>query len=188
MSRQKSAKKAKTQDSQSDEAIQALMLRVFAYAQALVAKELLSLLKPKLSGVELEYVSTLGPKIEAQYLDASIRLEHGGCSEGRESNSKAQKMESEAKEQFDNVGVSQGRQKLLENLVHAAHLGWACHCPPKKDQEIEHWLRKGFGAENIAQFLELAETLEERPMYITDFLRKTLECAKSLSSSSAADK
>ena len=161
-----------------DEATYALLLQSFAYGQAFAVKELVAMLLPTLSPVEREYVEKDGPEIESLYQYYTAVSEVASCCEGRQALRQAKTLERSAHAKLAAAGIDEERQELLKELVLASLLAWSWHHPPRKAEDILHWLREGVGPEKIEKFLKLAESLEARPMLVSAFLRCTLECAK----------
>lgn len=161
-----------------DEATYSLLLRAFAYAQTLVARELVAMLLPKLSPAEREYVEKDGPEIEKLYEYYAQVSAVAACSEGRQALRQARTLKESSHAKLVAAGIDQEREDLLRELVHASLLNWSWHHPPRKAEDILHWLREGVGPEKIGKFLKLAESLEARPMLVSAFLRSTLECAE----------
>lgn len=146
-----------------------VLISGYALSRVLVCRELINLLKPKLTTAERNYIEVDGPEIVHQRFLHSIYTEPGSCGEGRAAAKEASRLKGEAKRKLDEAGVSPERQLLLQELLFAADVSFHNHFPLMEVKHIEFNMLDEYKSGSTARLRELAQLIDA-PREIQEFV------------------
>lgn len=149
--------------------LESVLIRAYQLNLFFIAKALVELLKPTLSGFELMYLEEYGPQIAHQHFLHAYYSEPGGCTEGREAHRAAVILERLAKERFDRANVPEERRMLLSELLFVTEAGGIDHFPPREERDIFYHMNQCSRDGRFRRFKEAADLLDA-PAEIRKFL------------------